>query len=122
MGDTKVFYPENVSIGKGCTFGGNVVLNGFGGITVGDNCMFALNSVITTATHDYTLTPMNQKTLKQEVKIGSNVWVGTGVIILPGVSIPDGTVLAAGAVVTNSISEENGIYGGVPAKFIKKRI
>jgi acetyltransferase-like isoleucine patch superfamily enzyme len=47
------------------------------------------------------------------------VWIGANATICPGVSIGDGAVIAAGAVVTENVPD-NTVYGGVPAKFIKK--
>ena len=35
--------------------------------------------------------------------IGSNVWIGSGAIILPGVSIGDDAVIGAGSVVTRDV-------------------
>lgn len=54
------------------------------------------------------------------VSIGSDVWIGANVIILPGVSIGDGAVLAAGAVVNKDVQPYS-VVGGVPAVEIKKR-
>ena len=50
---------------------------------------------------------------------GKRVWIGSGDIILPGVNIGDNSVIAAGSVVTKDVPE-NCLYGGNPAKFIKK--
>lgn len=60
--------------------------------------------------------------LPQEKKtvIGSDVWIGHGVIIKQGVRIGDGCVLAAGAVVTKDVPPY-AVVGGVPAKVIKYR-
>ena len=58
--------------------------------------------------------------IKPQIIIGNDVWIGNGVQILEGVTIGDGAVIAAGAVVTKDV-EPYSIYGGVPAKFIKKR-
>jgi virginiamycin A acetyltransferase len=54
------------------------------------------------------------------VKIGNDVWVGHGAVILPGVKIGDGVVIGAGAVVTKDI-EDYSIAVGNPAKAIKRR-
>ena len=43
-------------------------------------------------------------------------------VVLPNLKISDGIVIGAGSVVTKDLNIENGIYAGVPAKFIKLRI
>jgi maltose O-acetyltransferase len=55
----------------------------------------------------------------KSVFIGNGVWVGVNATILPGITIGDGCVIAAGAVVTSDC-EPNCLYGGVPAKIIKR--
>lgn len=54
------------------------------------------------------------------VVIGNDVWIGANVIILPGITIGDGSILAAGAVVTKDV-EPYSIVGGVPGRIIKYR-
>lgn len=53
------------------------------------------------------------------VHIGKNVWIGANAVILRGVSIGDGAIVAAGAVVNHDIPAHE-IWGGIPAKKIKK--
>jgi carbonic anhydrase/acetyltransferase-like protein (isoleucine patch superfamily) len=54
-------------------------------------------------------------------KIGNNVLVGMGSVVLDNVVVGENTIIAAGAVVTkNSILEPNSIYAGTPAKKIKE--
>lgn len=57
---------------------------------------------------------------KLGITIGNDVWIGTGVVILPGVNIGDGAIIGAGAVVTKDV-EPYSIMGGVPASLIRKR-
>ncbi len=57
---------------------------------------------------------------KGKIIIEDDVWIGYGSIILSGVTIGQGSIIAAGSVVTNNV-EPYSIYGGVPAKLIKKR-
>jgi acetyltransferase-like isoleucine patch superfamily enzyme len=57
----------------------------------------------------------------QPVHIGNKVWIGANVTILKGVSIGDGSVIAAGSVVTRSIPA-NCLAGGIPAKVIKENV
>ncbi|WP_342645889.1 DapH/DapD/GlmU-related protein [Mucilaginibacter sp. CSA2-8R] len=64
---------------------------------------------------DYNWLGLNSMTI-----IGSDVWVGYGSTILSGVTIGDGSIIAAGSVVTKDV-EAYSIYGGVPAKKIRDR-
>ena len=54
-----------------------------------------------------------------EVKIGKNCYLGANVVICQPVTIGDNSAVAAGAVVTKDIPPGE-IWGGVPAKFLKK--
>ena len=54
-----------------------------------------------------------------EVKIGNNVFIGANTIVLKGVTIGDRSIIGAGSVVTKNIPEDE-IWGGNPAKFIRK--
>lgn len=93
-----------VKMGKNVYANFNLTLVDDGEITIGDGCMFAPNVVIATAGHpiDPELRAMVYQ-YNQSVKIGNNVWVGAGAIILPGVTIGDNTVIGAGSVVTKDI-------------------
>ncbi|MBQ8222281.1 MAG: gamma carbonic anhydrase family protein [Bacteroidales bacterium] len=52
-------------------------------------------------------------------KVGNNVLVGMGAILMDNAVIPDNTVIAAGSVVLSNAVLEPGIYAGVPAKKVK---
>lgn len=54
------------------------------------------------------------------ITIGHHCFVGTRSIILPGSVLPNCCVLGAGAVLNKQYTEEYSLYGGVPARFIKK--
>jgi chloramphenicol O-acetyltransferase type B len=64
-------------------------------------------------------TPKMQKK-KGDTIIGNDVWFGAESLIMPGVNIGDGAVIAARAVIVKNIGPYE-IWGGNPAKFIKKR-
>jgi maltose O-acetyltransferase len=100
-------------------------------IEIGNNVLIASNVQIYTATHPvetYERLVENWKetdeipyfrTYALPVKIGDNVWIGGGVIILPGVTIGKNSVIGAGSVVTRSIPE-NSVAFGNPCKVIRK--
>ena len=50
--------------------------------------------------------------------VGSNVYIGSRVTLLPGVVIEDNVIVAAGTVVTKRLAG-GAIYGGVPARLLK---
>lgn len=54
-----------------------------------------------------------------DINIGNDVWIGMDSIIMGGVTIGNGSVIAAGSIVTKDV-EGNCLYGGVPAKIIKR--
>ncbi len=55
------------------------------------------------------------------VRIGNDVWVGAGSLILKGVSLGTGCVVAPGSVVTQSFPAF-GLVAGNPAAFVRKVI
>jgi acetyltransferase-like isoleucine patch superfamily enzyme len=57
---------------------------------------------------------------KGPIVLEDDVWVGTNAMILSGVKLAQGTVVAAGSIVTKS-TEPYSIVGGNPARIIKKR-
>jgi len=58
--------------------------------------------------------------LKGDTVIGNDVWIGAEAMIMPGVKISDGAVIGARSLVTKDIGPYE-IWGGNPAKLIKKR-
>lgn len=60
------------------------------------------------------------KGLDSRVTIGNDVWVGYGAIILSGVDIGDGSIVAAGSVVTKDVPPYS-IVGGNPCRVVAQR-
>lgn len=52
--------------------------------------------------------------------IGKDCWIGARSIVMCGVTIGDGTIIAAGSIVTHDC-EPFSVYAGIPAKKIKDR-
>ena len=57
---------------------------------------------------------------KKGVIIEDDCWIAANSIILAGVTIGQGSVVAAGSVVTENVTAYS-VVAGVPAKFIKSR-
>ena len=57
---------------------------------------------------------------KGDIVVKDDVWIGTNALICSGVTIGQGAIVAAGAVVTKDV-EPYAVVGGIPAKVIKYR-
>lgn len=114
---------ENSKVGS-FTYGHNVNINN---AIVGQYCSIAPDVKIGLDEHDITNfsthpTTYNSKAYMQKIGktiIGDHVWIGANAVILAGKKVGSHSVVAAGAVVTKNIPEYE-LWGGVPAKFIKK--
>jgi acetyltransferase-like isoleucine patch superfamily enzyme len=62
----------------------------------------------------------NSRDSRRDLHIENDVWVGAFSIIFSGIKLGNGSVIAAGSVVTKDV-EPYTIVGGNPAKFIRKR-
>ncbi len=109
-------YGFNIRLGDGVFLNFNCVILDVVEITIGDRTQIGPAVQIYSADH-----PRDAATRQaglefgKPVRIGRDVWIGGGAIILPGVTIGDGAVIAAGAVVTRNVAE-NAIAKGNPAR------
>jgi virginiamycin A acetyltransferase len=67
-----------------------------------------------------TMPALTDLPFKGDTVIGSDVWIGQHVTILPGVQVGDGAIIAANAVVARDVPAYH-IAGGNPARVLKKR-
>jgi len=80
--------------------------------------MIGPNVTLTTVSHHTDPTLRHGANIIAPIKIGENVWIGAGVVVLPGITIGDNSVIAANSVVTTDVPA-NCLYAGTPAKFKK---
>jgi acetyltransferase-like isoleucine patch superfamily enzyme len=116
-----IYFPWRVSVDRCSTLNQGVIIDGFGGVTIGKGVRIAPNTIINTADHVF----KNKKDFfyKQgfnclPVKICDNVWIGSNCTINKGVTIGNSVVIGSGSVVTKDIPA-NSLAVGIPAKVIK---
>lgn len=115
---------KGLRVGNNVGVGSNSFLGCAGGIEIGDDTIIGNYVSFHAENHNYSdpdIPIRLQGVNHQGIKVGDNCWIGAKVTILDGAVIGNGCIIAAGAVVNQGFYEDNGIYGGVPAKLIKKR-
>ena len=88
-------------------------------IEIGDDLQMAPAVQLYTATHP--LDPAHRAAgleMAYPIRIGSNVWIGGGAIVLPGVTIGEGAVIGAGSVVRSDVPASTLVVGN-PARVIR---
>ena len=121
---------ENLSIGDGTSIPkGSTFYCTEAPLTIGKKVIFGPRPTIITGDHRIDIigkyiidVTVDEKLPENDapVVIEDDVWCGANVTILKGVTIGRGSVVAAGAVVTQSFPPYS-IIGGVPAKMLKMR-
>lgn len=119
-----IYHPENIEVGDWVQFSRYSHINASGGLKIGTNSGCGPYSKILTANHNYNdlkIPVKDQGWTNGPITIGENVWIGTGVIILPGVTIGDHTVIGGGTVVTKDVPAYS-VCVGNPGKVIGSKI
>lgn len=122
IGRNVTFYnSSNISIGDdvyiafGCWFSSKEE------IIIKDKILFGPYVVVVTSNHSiknntyYEGPPINIA----KITINKGAWIGAHVTILPGTNIGQASLVAANSVISG-YTEDYCIYGGIPAKFIKR--
>lgn len=105
-----------VRVGRKVWIGPNTLLDGSGGLSIGDGCDISAGAQV--YTHDTVrrvLSDGGSDVEHSPVSIGDHVHIGAGAVILRGVTIGDHSVVGAGSVVTRSIPPTT-VAVGVPCR------
>ena len=115
-----VDYGSHLFIGNGTFVNTGLVALDSASISIGADCQFGPNVQLLTASHPVDPVARKEKweTCKP-IRIGDNVWIGGGAIILAGLTIGDNSIVGAGAVVTRDIPA-NVVAVGNPARVIRQ--
>jgi acetyltransferase-like isoleucine patch superfamily enzyme len=105
-----VKYAENIKLGAGVVIGPNTTLGAMGGITLEDFVRISDGVLIETAGLDLR-GPLPYTHIARPIVVERGVWIGARAIILGGVTIGEGSIVGAGAVVTQSIPANTVVVG-----------
>jgi acetyltransferase-like isoleucine patch superfamily enzyme len=112
-----------LQIGAGCFFNHFAVIDCQLSIEIGSRVLVGPHTYIGDFDHDFTAVQdlrIAHGGNASPVKIGDDVWIGAGCVVLKGVSIGRGAVIGAGSVVTHDVPEAM-VAVGVPARVIRRR-
>ena len=114
-----VDYGTHLSFGSRCFANFGLVALDVAPIEIGDDVQIGPNVQLLTPTHPLEPGPRLEKWEGgSPIRIGNNVWLGGGVIVLAGVTIGDNTVVGAGSVVTRDLPP-NVLAVGNPARVLR---
>lgn len=112
-------YGANIYLGTRVFFNFNCVVLDVCEVRIGDHTLFGPGVQIPTPLHPLDHQLRRKQEFGKPIGIGSDVWVGGGVLVLAGVRIGSRAVIGAGSVVTRDIPE-GAFAAGNPCRVIGK--
>ena len=114
------FHSSDVSIGPRTIINDLCYFENVGTLTIGSGVGISVGVTVLTSMHE--IGPSSQRNGEwsyRPVRIEDGAWIGARALIYPGVTIGRGAIVAPGAVVTRDCEPDH-LYGGVPAKVIRR--
>lgn len=97
-------YGANLRVGHTVYFNFGCIVLDVAPVTLGDHVLVGPAVQLLTATHPLVAAERRGGLeAGKPIRIGSDVWIGGGAIVLPGVTIGDRAVIGAGSVVTRDV-------------------
>jgi maltose O-acetyltransferase len=113
-------YGSNIHVGEDFYANFGCVVLDVCRVEVGRNCMVGPGVHIYTATHPLDAAERNAGAeYGKPVIIGTDIWIGGRAVINPGTTVGDGSVVAAGAVVTEDVPSGVVVQGN-PATVVRE--
>lgn len=112
-------YGYNIELGENFYANHNCVMLDGAKISFGDNVFVGPDCGFYTAGHPIDAERRNKGLeYAYPISVGSNVWFGGGVKVMPGVKIGNGVVIGSGSIVTKDIPD-NVVAAGNPCRILR---
>ena len=129
MGNANIGHGSKIAVDGELIIGNNFAITAESAIvctnkiTIKNDCLISWDVLIMDTDYHKILDENGSRTNPpSEILIGNKVWIGCRTIVLKGSKIPDGSVLGASTLLARVLEETNCIYGGNPAKLLKRNI
>ncbi|WP_295592416.1 acyltransferase [uncultured Methanobrevibacter sp.] len=113
-------------IDENCYFNNKIyiILSESKNVFIGKNCLFSFGIWIRLADPHliYDIDTMRRINPSESICIGDHVWIGQDTLLLKGTKIGSGSIIGAKSLVPNKKIPSNCIWGGNPAKEIRKNV
>ena len=97
----------------------NVIINLWAPVVLEDEVSIAHNALLLTGGHELSARGFTDKVIPRgPITIKKGAWIGSNAIVLGGVTVGEGSILAAGSVLTKSIPLHE-IWAGNPARKVR---
>lgn len=111
---------SKLSLGRDAFVNAECFIDATAEVRLGDHVHLGPGVRVLTTSHEIGPPALRASTLTTApVHVGDGAWLGAGSIVLPGTTVGAGCIVAAGAVADGEL-EPNAVYGGVPAKLIRR--
>jgi putative colanic acid biosynthesis acetyltransferase WcaF len=115
----RIWAPWNLICDEAASIGEDAIIYNPKPLHIGSHAIVSQYAFICGATHDYEDPAF--PTIAYEMRLGAYSWICARACVQPGVNVGAGAVLALASVATRNL-EPWTVYGGMPAKPLKKRV
>lgn len=123
-GGIQLFRHPSLFIGDRCTFGHARLIVAHCDMVIGEDAQFS-DEVVVQGSDQHPIFDLESGRLlngqRHHVRLERHVWVGRRAMLMPDVTLGEGSIVAAGAVVTASVPP-HAVVGGVPARVLREGV
>lgn len=108
-----------IMLGSNISFTGDCHIVSRKRISIGNNCMISWGTLFMDTDSHQIYQDGIQINPDQAIVIENDVWIGSNCTLLKGTIIPEGSIVAAGSVISKKVEQEKSIITGSPLKILK---